>query len=148
MKTIFDQTTRDELISRINTLDENSRAQWGKMNINQMLKHCTLYDEATLGKRKFKRVFIGLLFGKMALKEMIKDENPVRRNMPTLAELRATESDIDVASEKAKWIELVNEYAHFTNHNYVHAFIGKMTDEQTGLLAYKHIDHHLRQFGG
>ena len=148
MKTIFDQTTRDELIGRINTLHENSTAQWGKMNINQMLKHCTIYDEAILGKRKFKRVFIGRLFGKMALKEMIKDDSPVRRNMPTLTELRVTESDYDVTAEKAKWISLIQEYAHFANPNFVHGFIGKMTEEQIGLLSYKHIDHHLRQFGG
>ena len=40
MQTIFDKTNRDELIKRINALNENSKAQWGKMNICQMLKHC------------------------------------------------------------------------------------------------------------
>lgn len=30
MKTVFDKTTRDELINRINTLNENSIAQWGQ----------------------------------------------------------------------------------------------------------------------
>ena len=36
MKTIFDKTTRDELIYRIDSLNENNTPQWGKMNIYQM----------------------------------------------------------------------------------------------------------------
>ncbi len=66
MKTVFDKTTRNELINRIKTLDENSTAQWGKMNIYQVLKHCTLWQEWVLGKKTYKRAFIGRLFGKMA----------------------------------------------------------------------------------
>jgi hypothetical protein len=46
MNSVFDKATRDELISRINTLNENSTAQWGKMNIYQMLKHCILWEES------------------------------------------------------------------------------------------------------
>ena len=57
METIFDKVTRDNLIGRINLLDENSKAQWGKMNIYQMLKHCTVYEEMMLGKNVYQRVF-------------------------------------------------------------------------------------------
>jgi len=58
MKTVFDKATRDELTGRINTLNENSTAQWGGMNIYQMLKHCTLAEEMYLGKKLYKRVFL------------------------------------------------------------------------------------------
>ncbi|HKZ65874.1 MAG TPA: hypothetical protein VJ111_05955 [Chitinophagaceae bacterium] len=91
MKTIFDKTTRDELIARINALNENNTAQWGKMNIYQMLKHCILSDEMFLGKKKYKRAFIGRLFGKMALKTILKDEKPLMRNTPTIPEFRIRE---------------------------------------------------------
>ena len=50
MKSVLDKTTRDELINRINKLDENSEALWGQMNIYQMLKHCVLCEELYLGK--------------------------------------------------------------------------------------------------
>ncbi|WP_432328331.1 hypothetical protein ACRQ5D_00850 [Mucilaginibacter sp. P25] len=49
MKTIFDKETRDGLITRINLINENSQPQWGKMNVYQMLKHCTLSDENVPG---------------------------------------------------------------------------------------------------
>ncbi len=44
----------------------------GKMNIYQMLKHCTLCEEMYLGKTKHKRTLLGRLFGKMALNSLSK----------------------------------------------------------------------------
>jgi len=148
MKTIFDKTTRDELIKRINTLNENGTAQWGKMNIYQMLKHCTIWDEWILGKNKpvYKQAFIGRLFGKMVLKKVTKDEKPLDRNVPTSAEFKIKEKNGDVAAERQKWIAFIEEYEHYSNPGFIHDFFGKMTREQVGLLAYKHTDHHLRQF--
>lgn len=149
MKTIFDKTTRDELINRINSLDENNTAQWGKMNICQMLKHGTLYEEWILGKGEhtYNQAFIGRIFGKMGLRDMIKDESPLRRNVPTLAELKVRENNINFQSEKKKWIALIEEYEHYSNPGFIHSFFGKMTTDQIGYLDYKHTDHHLRQFG-
>jgi hypothetical protein len=150
MKTIFDKTTRDELINRINMLNENSNARWGKMNIYQMLKHSTLWQEWALGRGKCKQVFIGRIFGKMALKNLLKNEKPLRRNSPTSPEFRTTDvkEDGDVSSERTKWIALIGESAHFSKTHLVHSFFGRMTKEQIGYLAYKHADHHLRQFNG
>ena len=146
MKTIFDKATRAELIVRINTLDENSKAQWGKMTIYQMVKHCRLWEEMSLGKITSKRVFIGRLFGKLALKMALKDDKPMGRNAPTSAELIVKEPNGDIAAEKMKWIALLGEYDHFSNLDFIHPFFGKMTKEQIGYHAYKHTDHHLRQF--
>jgi hypothetical protein len=64
MKSVLDKTTRDELINRINTLNESSMPQWGKMNVYQVLKHCVLAEEMYLGKKEYKRSFLGRLFGK------------------------------------------------------------------------------------
>ncbi|MDN5286403.1 MAG: hypothetical protein JWR38_2677 [Mucilaginibacter sp.] len=146
MKTIFDKTTRDELIGRINSLNENSTAQWGKMNIYQMLKHCRLWEEMALGKIICKRSFIGRLFGKMALKSVSKDDTPMMRNAPSSPELIVRETSGGITSERAKWIALIEEHAHFSNPDFVHPFFGRMTKEQFGYHAYKHNDHHLRQF--
>ncbi|MEO6453402.1 MAG: DUF1569 domain-containing protein [Ginsengibacter sp.] len=144
MKTIFDRKTREQIISRINSLNENSTAQWGKMNVSQMMKHCSQWDEMALGKKKYKRSFIGRLFGKMALKDMMKDE-PMKKNLPTVPSFKI-KGNTDVAEEKKKWLRLINEYEHFSNDGFIHPFFGAMTKEQTGHMLYKHIDHHLRQF--
>ena len=150
MKTIFDKAIRDAVIVRINSLNENSTANWVKMNFYQMLKHCTLYDEWMLGKNKpvYKQVFMGRLFGKTALKDFVRDDNPLKRNMGTLSNLKVVQTNGNVVSEKLKWIELVKEFKNYSNPNFIHSFFGKMTKEQIGYLVYKHTDHHLRQFGG
>ena len=124
----------------------NSAAQWGTMNVHQMLKHCILCEEMYLGKKKYKRAFIGRVFGRIGLKNILKDERPMQRNAPTRDAFRVTEKGGDVNAEKEKWISLVEEYANYNNDNFVHWFFGKMTKEQVGYFVYKHTDHHLRQF--
>ncbi len=146
MKTVFDNTTRDELIGRINKLDEHKSAQWGKMNVYQMLKHCTLWDEWMQSGGPNKQAFIGKLFGKMALKSVVKDDSPLRRSTPTLPAFIVKESSGDIAAEKAKWVALIGQYTDYSAPTFMHTFFGKMTREQVGIMAYKHADHHLRQF--
>src|SRR4051812_9568651 len=120
MKTIFDKATRDALITRIQTLNENSKAQWGKMNICQMLKHCVVCEEMYLGKTTYKRTLLGRLFGKMGLKNLLKDESPIGHNAPTSPAFKIKESSGDVAAEKKKWIALVEAYAHYPNTELAH----------------------------
>lgn len=146
MKTIFDPKTVSELVSRINSLQANSQAQWGKMNTYQMLKHCTLSEEMFQGKKAYKRLFIGKLFGSMALTGILKNENPMKINQPTHPEMKITGTG-NCENERAKWIELLQGYTFFSNNNFIHPFFGKMTTEQIGNYVYKHTDHHLRQFG-
>ena len=144
MKSIFDKMTRDELIIRINSLNESSKAQWGKMNASQMMKHCTQWDEMALGKQKYKQSFIGKLIGKLALKDMLKDQ-PIKKSLPTVPSFKIKEQ-VSFMDERAKWIKLLEEYNHFSNDGFIHPFFGVMTKEHTGYIAYKHIDHHLQQF--
>ena len=144
MKSIFDKETRDELISRIHSLNENSTAQWGKMNVYQMVKHCKLWEEMLLGKNQYKQSFLGRLFGKLALKDMMKDE-PAKRNLPTIPSFKMSGNG-DVAAAKAEWIRLLREHELQKNSGFLHPFFGKLTADQAGRMDYKHIDHHLRQF--
>lgn len=146
MKTIFDKTIIDELVQRVNILTANSQSKWGKMNVYQMLKHCTMSEEMFQGKKTYKRLFIGHLFGKIALNGILKDEKPMKQNSPTHPEMKITGAG-NFENEKAKWIELLQAYSSFSNLDFVHPFFGKMTKDEIGKYVYKHSDHHLRQFG-
>ncbi|TSD67298.1 DUF1569 domain-containing protein [Inquilinus sp. KBS0705] len=146
MKTVFDKDTRDQLINRINQLNENSTPLWGKMNIYQMLKHCVLAEEMYLGHAVYKRTLLGRVLGKWALKNMLKDETPMGHNAPTSPHFIVSQTTGDVAAEKARWIALTEAYATYSNPGLVHWFFGDMTREQVGQFVYKHTDHHLRQF--
>lgn len=149
MKTIFDSAVREELMMRINSLSEVNKAQWGKMNVFQMAKHNTYWNGWILGKdhHSYKQAFVGKIFGRIALKKMINDENPFDKNIPTSSQFKVKEVNGDLEAEKLKWVSLTKTYEKYENPSFIHDFFGKMTKEQIGILAYKHSDHHLRQFG-
>ena len=148
MKTIFESTTREELIQRISSLKEDSKSVWGKMNVYQMAKHCTIWNEWVLGKKDFvyRQEFLGKLFGKMALKSNTKDDKPIGKNMPAGKAFTVKEKECDLETQKTIWTNQIEAYEQFSNDNFIHDFFGKMTTEQIGIFVYKHNDHHLRQF--
>lgn len=146
MKSVFDKNAREELIGRIQTLDERKRAYWGKMNVYQMLRHCILCEELYLGRRKHKRAFMGRLFGKIALKNILNESKAFPQSAPTADAFKVKQTQGDVETEKMKWIALLEEYKSYPDR-YAHWFFGNMTREQVGRFVYKHNDHHLRQFG-
>lgn len=148
MKKIFDESTRDELIQRINLLNETNKPVWGKMNVHQMSKHCTIWNEWVLAKKDFvyKQNFLGKIFGKMALKSNTKDDKPIGKNMPAGKAFRVKETGAALTPLKSIWIDQIKSYENYSNDNFVHDFFGKMTKEQIGIFVFKHNDHHLRQF--
>jgi len=147
MKSIFDNVVRNELTKRINSLNEMSNAQWGKMNINQMCRHCILWDESVLGKRKLKQPVLGRFVGKIILRSLVKDDTPLKDNLPAVPELKVTEVvNSDLVSEKKRWISLINQYQELSNDRLILPFFGKVKKEEAGYVAYKHADHHLKQF--
>ncbi len=146
MKTIFETNTVDDFVNRVSKLQADSQAQWGKMNSYQMLKHCTLSEEMFHGKKTYKRLFIGKLFGGMALNGILKNDDPMKKNQPTHPEMKITGTG-NFEMERVKWIELLRAYTSFPSKHFIHPFFGEMTTEQIGNYVYKHTDHHLRQFG-
>ena len=97
------------------------------------------------GKRQYKQSFIGKLFGKIALKGMLKDE-PIKPNLPTVPSFKIMETG-NVVAAKAEWIALINEHAQKEGSGFIHPFFGKLTLEEWDKLSFKHLDHHLQQFG-
>ncbi len=150
MQDIFDPKTISELATRINQLDSSSQGLWGKMNVYEMLKHCTENERLMLRQTTLSRRLIGLFFGKMALKHNTKDDAPLDKNSPTHPDLKFGGEQGDVEEKKQLWISLLKQYPSKKTSDYigfVHPFFGKMDRNQVARFVYKHIDHHLRQFG-
>ena len=102
-------------------------------------------EESYLGKVKHKRSFMGRVFGKTGLKNILRQDKPFPKNVPTSNAFKVKELNGNIESEKKEWIGLIEEYEGCSN-NFVHWFFGRMTREQVGYFVYKHNDHHLRQF--
>lgn len=148
MKTLFDQAALEESLSRIEQLSPETQAQWGKMNVAQMLNHCSSTMEVARGQRHIKRLFIGYILGGMIKKHFYNDA-PVKKNSPTHPTFVVVDNK---EFEKEKNI-LIDHLKAFTAGgaeactSSPHAFFGKLTKEQWGMGMYKHLDHHLKQFG-
>jgi hypothetical protein len=148
MKSIFNNVIKDELINRINSLTEDSQSQWGNMNVFQMVKHCRIWDEMMQGEENLKQTLVGKIFGRIALKAVLGNDKPLRQSTPTAPILTIKEITGNFNEERALWISSIEKYCTYHNPQFRHVFFGKMTREQVGQMAYKHIDHHLRQFNG
>jgi hypothetical protein len=148
MKNLFDKPAFDEIVERINKLSPGSQRQWGKMNVDQMLAHCVISLQAASGEKYFPPRLIGKLIGRF-LKFTIMKERPVPKNSPTNPAFVITET-AGFEKEKERLLQLVNNFhtggeAKCTTNP--HSFFCKLTPVQWGTLMYKHLDHHLKQFG-
>ncbi|MFB6456714.1 DUF1569 domain-containing protein [Chitinophaga sp. Hz27] len=149
MKTTRDAATRTALFHRIQMLDANAVAKWGKMDVKQMLHHCILWEEMALGRIKTKRSFMGRIFGRFVLRNILKDDTRLTRNTPTSPEIKIdVVPSTDFSSQKQHWIAVIEENAVNTDTGFTHPFFGKLTRDQVCQMSYKHTDHHLRQFNG
>lgn len=147
MKTIFDHNVREELINRINSLSQQSTAQWGKMNLYQMIKHCTTWNDWILGNGNYvyRQDFLGKIFGKMVLKKMVKNDKPIGKNAPAgIFTIKDQTGDAEYL--RSVWLQQIAAYGKYSNPDFIHDFFGKMTKDEIGIFVYKHMDHHLRQF--
>ena len=149
MKNLFERATAIEIKKRISRLGADSERQWGKMTPPQMLAHCSSAFEMAMGEVKPPRAFLGTILGGIVKPLVLKDEKLLRRNSPTIKELVFADQR-DLEMERARLSGLVDRFAAggppaCTDHP--HAFFGRLKPEEWAILMYKHLDHHLRQFG-
>jgi hypothetical protein len=147
MKSVFNENDNNELIDRINRLTPDTQPLWGKMSVAQMLGHCQRAVEVGTGLLELRRTAAGYIFGRMALKQLM--NKPIGKNIPTDKSFIIPPS-VDFEPEKQKLIEAYKALAeHGTSHitHKKHPFFGTMTTEEWDTLLWKHLDHHLQQFG-
>jgi hypothetical protein len=148
MKNLFEHDTVEEVISRIDGLQPASQRQWGKMDVAQMMAHCSRTMDMASGTVNPPRMFIGRLIGPI-FRPIFTNEKPFGKNAPTDKELRIADQK-DFAREQEQLKEKVRRFheggaARCTRHP--HPFFGSLAPDAWSRGMYKHLDHHLRQFG-
>jgi hypothetical protein len=149
MKSLFNKEDNREIVNRINSLTNGSKNQWGKMNVAQMLHHAQIPLQSAFGEIKLKRSLPGILFGGMVRKKLTRDEAPFSKELPTAKEF-VTVDQFEFQKEKDALVKLVERFAvggpdQITKDP--HPFFGSMTAKEWDIIQWKHLDHHLRQFG-
>lgn len=147
MSDLYDPATCSAILDRIHDLGPDAQARWGKMDAARMLAHCQAPLEIAVGRRTLKRGLIGWLFGGMAKRKLMRPE-PFGKNMPTAPDFKVNEPRV-FQKERDRLAALVREFADRGPEGVAaeHPFFGRMTPQEWSVLQWKHLDHHLRQFG-
>jgi hypothetical protein len=148
MKNLFEREAVDEVISRIDTLQPATQRQWGKMDVAQMMAHCSAALDMASGRLNPPRIFIGRVLGPL-FKPIYTNEKPFSQNNPTDPQLVVSDQR-DFLREQEQLKGKIRQFCdggepQCTRHP--HPFFGALTPQAWSRGMYKHLDHHLRQFG-
>ncbi len=146
---IFTKPVTEEIIERIDKLTGESQPLWGKMSGAQMLAHCCVsYEYVYDNKHKPPGKFMKFIM-KMFIKDKIVNEIPYKKNSATAPDF-IIKGERDFVKEKARLKDYIRKTQEmgmdFFEGKESHAF-GKLTIQEWNNMFYKHLDHHLTQFG-
>ncbi len=150
MKNLFDAAVANQVKTRLSELKPESERRWGKMTAPQMLAHCSVSMQWAVGDvMPEKGALPARLIGRLVKPLVFRNDDPLRKNSPTAKSLIVSD-ERDLENERKRLCGLIDRFsaggvAGCTNKP--HSFFGKMTPEEWAILMYKHLDHHLRQFG-
>lgn len=139
----------EDVKARLVYLRPESERRWGSMSAAQAVAHCAAGLELALGDRRPPRLWLGRIMGLIVKPMALRNDEPMRRNSPTMKELVVQDSR-DLGTERQRLCGLIDRFAAAgpagcTTHP--HSFFGRLTPQEWAILMYKHLDHHLRQFG-
>jgi hypothetical protein len=147
-KSLLDKECSESLVGRIQKLEPGTGALWGSMNATEMLLHCNRVNEQLLTAPASKKgtrpkQYIGRWLVLYLLPNFPKNARTPKRNV--------TKGQVDASAfeeQRQKFIELIQRFpVHEKPIVLPHPYFGDLKTKQWGLAGYKHVDHHLRQFG-
>jgi len=149
MKNVFSADVTKEITERINNLDKNSKGLWGKMEVGQMLAHCCVPYEFIYTDKHPKPTGIKKILLKLFVKKAVVGDKPYKKNSPTAPAFLIKDSR-DFSVEKKRLTDYIKKTQelggeHFNNKE-SHSF-GVLSLKEWNTMFYKHLDHHLTQFG-
>jgi hypothetical protein len=146
MKTLFDERARGGILTRVARLDADSRPRWGKMNVEMMLAHLVASMRMASGELAVKPKNTPIRFP--PLRQLFVYVLPWPKGVPTAPELMPSDrASVEVNKrELAQLIRLIGERGSHQQWP-PHPTFGNLGRRGWGVLTWRHLDHHLRQFG-
>ncbi|NUO61935.1 MAG: DUF1569 domain-containing protein [Gemmatimonadaceae bacterium] len=148
MKTLWQQRTREELLARARRLTPASEARWGKFTVDRMLAHVVDGFHMAMGDIATKPKRVPIPIDRWPLNVLFIHVVGMPKHAPTAPEL-LSRAPLAIDGELR---ELESQMARFASMAErtdwpAHPFFGRLSRRSWGVLGYKHLDHHLRQFG-
>jgi hypothetical protein len=148
MKSLWNEVDRRDVVSRFNKLTPNTKPSWGRMSAPQVVTHIGDWFRMAIGDLKVESKNTPFRFP--VVKQVLVYLAPLPPNLPTAPEL--------VKNDPGPWAEDVRDVRDLIDRAVErsrqrrarwpdHPALGKLSRRAWGVLAYRHTDHHLRQFG-
>ena len=146
MKSTFQSHARHELLERLERLSPEQRPLWGRMTAPQMVSHLLASMRMALGDLAVASKRLPLRYP--PIKQLVIYWLPFPKGAPTAPELvtRVPEewsADVAALGDAIARLAGRDPGGRWPDHP---AF-GVMSGRAWGVLTYRHVDHHLRQFG-
>lgn len=151
MKNALNTIDRNELVERINSIEGNEKALWGKMNVSEMICHSS--DQIRLATGEIQSVFQGNLFSSSILKILVLAGIPTPKGkVDTFSQLKQGEGGSppkDFDTDKKTFINLLETFQNSfePGQKVIHPAFSHLTLTQWGRLIFLHVNYHLSQFG-
>lgn len=148
MKSLFDKIESERLIQRSGNIFSETKPLWGSMNSAEMFYHCNFTNKQILSgnlkKRRSSRREIALKIFALYLKPHFpKNVRGLKRN-----DAKGKVSLADFEKEKIEFARITRQFCQHKNEIMVmHPIFGNLSQSEWGKAIWKHLDHHLRQFG-
>jgi Protein of unknown function (DUF1569) len=147
---IFTEEVSNGVIQRINNLKPDSPRQWGKMDVGQMLAHCSVAYETIFEPGKHPAPnFLMKFFLKTFVRKVVTGDKSLKKNSPT-APYFVMKSEKDFDAEKSRltaYIQQTQQLGEDEFNGKENMSFGVMDKTEWSNMMYKHLDHHLQQFG-
>jgi hypothetical protein len=149
MRSLFEAGAVEQIKERLARLQPDCQREWGTMTAAQAIAHCAAGMEWAVGERIPPRMLLGRIMGWVMKPIVLGNERPMRPGSPTSRDL-VVRDQRDLGTERERLGRLIDRFVvagpkGCTVHP--HSFFGRLTPEEWAELTYKHLDHHLRQFG-
>lgn len=149
MKNLFELSVKEEILLRIDKLSPGSKAQWGKMNVNQGMRHMTMAFHIATGKLDPTPVNPHKM-PKWLMKFFLLNVKPPKEKVETFKEMNTVTLGINPADFETERNQLKQAVKDFCNTDSLipeNKLAGRFNKNDWGKINYNHTDHHLRQFG-
>lgn len=145
----FSKEVSEKLIQRINSLHPSTAPVWGTMQVSQMLAHCNVtYDMLFTDKYPEPNFFVKALL-KLFVKPTVVGHKPYKKLSQT-APAFLIKDERDFENEKHKLLANISKTVDLGESHFegkASNSFGNLSSKEWNNLFYKHLDHHLSQFG-
>jgi hypothetical protein len=147
MGSMLNESERAALLSRMQSLNASSTRRWGQMTVTGMLQHLGLSARMALGELPVASVN-KRPFQMFPLKHLLLYVVPFPKGAPTVRELYPDEAE-SFDEERATVMNLLEQIGAGPQDGVgpAHPLFGPLSWREWGVVTYKHVDHHLKQFG-